>query len=130
MRAAIILAMIPLGIATAFLPRWPDPQPAVAGVRQDSFMARFEAVYPKHTFEERWWPGEGLPLPQASPPVDLLAPKVIRTIRITKDAVGFLRSPPGGRGGTATNTSTAKHWGGRRPNRSRRTTLGRGTGEH
>jgi hypothetical protein len=83
MRATVILAMIPLGIATAFLPRWPDPQPAVA----ETFVQRFEAVYPKHTFEERWWPGEGLPLPQASPPVDLLAPKVIRTIRITKDAV-------------------------------------------
>jgi len=83
MKATIILAMIPLGIAATFLPRWPDPQPAVA----ETFVQRFEAVYPKHTFEERWWPGEGLPLPQASPPVDLLAPKVIRTIRITKDAV-------------------------------------------
>jgi hypothetical protein len=83
MKATVILAMIPLGIAATFLPRWPDPQPAVA----ETFVQRFEAVYPKHTFEERWWPGEGLPLPQASPPVDLLAPKVIRTIRITKDAV-------------------------------------------
>jgi hypothetical protein len=80
MRAAVILAMIPLGIAATFLPRWPDPQPAVA----ETFVQRFEAVYPKHTFEQRWWPGEGLPLPQASLQNDLLAPKVIRTIRITK----------------------------------------------
>jgi hypothetical protein len=98
MRASVILAMIPLGIATTFLPRWPDPQPAQA----ETFVQRFEAVYPKHTFEERWWPGEGLPfdqhwqppqpgkgpaIEQGSPPVDLLAPKVVRTIRITRDAV-------------------------------------------
>jgi len=83
MKATVILAMIPLGLATAFLPRGPDPQPAKA----ETFKQRFEAVYPKHTFEERWWPGEGLPDAQGSPPVDLLAPKVVRTIRITKDAV-------------------------------------------
>jgi hypothetical protein len=83
MRASVILAMIPLGIATTFLPRWPDPQPAQA----ETFVQRFEAVYPKHTFEERWQPVEALLEAQGSPPVDLLAPRVVRTIRITKDAV-------------------------------------------
>ena len=107
MRATIILAMIPLGVATAFLPRWPDPRPAVA----ETFVQRFEAVYPKHTFEERWWPGEGLPLPQASPPVDLLAPKVIRTIRITKDAV----EPPQEVSGRSAGEGAGPAAGGARP---------------
>jgi hypothetical protein len=83
MKATVILAMIPLGLATAFLPRWPDPQPAKA----ETFKQRFEPVHPMHTFEERWQPVEALLEAQRSPPVDLLAPKVVRTIRITKDAV-------------------------------------------
>jgi len=83
MKATVILAMIPLGIAATFLPRWPDPQPAQA----ETFAQRFETVYPKHTFEERWQPVEALLEAQRSPPVDSLAPKVVRTIRITKDAL-------------------------------------------
>jgi hypothetical protein len=85
MKAAIILAMLPVGIASSLLQR-PEPAPVLSPqpVQVDTFKQRFEGSYPVHTFKERWWPGEGLPFDQRWAPVREIQPTVVRTITITK----------------------------------------------
>jgi hypothetical protein len=88
MRTTVLLAMLPLALAGTLLP---EPRSPYTGPRQspiaahaDSFRERFEAVYPTHTFAQRWWPGDGVTFDQRWAPVELPGPVRVRTIQITK----------------------------------------------
>lgn len=94
MKSAItLLALIPLAIAATFLPepKLPYVGPRVPPAAQaDTFKQRFEPVYPRHTFAERWWPGDGsfapdpLTFEQRWAPVEQSWGRRVRTISITK----------------------------------------------
>lgn len=87
MKAAVVLAIIPLGIAATLLPepRSPFTGPKIPPqAHADTFRERFEAVYPVHTFEQRWWPGEGVTFDERWAPVSRPGFRLIRTVPITK----------------------------------------------
>lgn len=91
--AMTLLALIPLALAATFLPEPKSPYvgPKVPPAAQaDSFKQRFEPVYPRHTFAERWWPGDGsfapdpLTFEQRWAPVEQTWGRRVKTISITK----------------------------------------------
>jgi hypothetical protein len=79
----VLFVMIMLATVSTF---WPGPRASSQSQQwtaSDENRDKFGRVWPKHTFEERWWPGEGLPLTQPSPYSDYPLIKVVKTVRIT-----------------------------------------------
>jgi len=78
----VLFAMIALGTVSTL---WPGPKASDnQWTRSDENRDQFNRAWPKHTFEERWWPGEGLPLKQPSPYSDYPMIRVVKTVRITQ----------------------------------------------
>jgi hypothetical protein len=77
----VLFVMIMLGTVSTF---WPGPKAqSQAWTQSDIERDGFKRAYPVHTFEERWWPGEGLPVEQPKPYSDYPLIKVVKTVRIT-----------------------------------------------
>jgi len=77
----VLFVMIAFGTVSTL---WPGPKASGdQWTQSDQNRDKFGRVWPKHTFDERWWPGEGLPFQQPSPSSDFSLVRVVKTIRIT-----------------------------------------------
>jgi hypothetical protein len=79
----VLFVMIALATVSTFWPGLKAQSQSQQWTQSDENRDKFGRVWPRHTFEERWWPGEGLPIEQPSPYSDYPLIKVVKTVRIT-----------------------------------------------